>query len=103
MKRSDKEQTSHDRKVGEIARELKKSGYSVKADVGRYKRPVSIGKAKRVPDVEATKAGHRKIIEVETPTSLKKDREQIKTFIRHASHRKDTTFDIVVTKPRKTK
>lgn len=103
MKRSGKEQDSHDRKVREIARELKKDGYSVKADVGRYVRPASIGKARRRPDVEATKAGRRIIIEVETPRSLKTDKEQIKTFIRHAAHKKNTTFDIVVTKPRKTK
>ena len=103
MKRAGKEKDTHDRKVKEIARDLKKQGYSVKADVGRYTRPSSIGKYKRRPDIEAVaKSGQRRIIEVETPKSLRTDREQIKTFIRHATHKKRTSFDIVVTKPRKT-
>ncbi|MBA7634829.1 hypothetical protein ES703_42427 [subsurface metagenome] len=101
MERSDKEQSTHDRKVREIARNLKKQGYSVKADVSRYAKPASIGKYKRRPDIEATKSGQRRIIEVETPRSLRTDKEQIKTFIRHATHKKRTSFDIVVTKPRK--
>lgn len=103
MKRTDKERSTHDRKVREIARNLKNQGYSIKADVGRYAKPASIGKYKRRPDIEATKSGHRRIVEVETPKSLRSDREQIKTFIRHAAHKKRTSFDIVVTKPRKTR
>jgi len=102
MKRPTKEQATHNRKVREIARELKKKGYSVKADVGRYTRPSPIGKDKRIPDIEATsKSGRRLIIEVETPRSWKTDKEQIKTFIRHTTHKKNTSFDIVFTKPRK--
>jgi len=102
MKRPTKEQSAHNRKVREIARDLKKQGYSVKAYVGRYKRPSPIGKDKRMPDIEATsKSGRRIIIEVETPKSWKTDKEQIKTFIRHATHKKRTSFDIVFTKPRK--
>ena len=103
MKRADREQSAHDRKVREIARNLKKDGYSVKADVGRYGRPRPIGKDRRIPDIEATKAGRRKIIEVETPRSLMTDKEQMKTFMRHAAHKKNTSLDIVVTKPRKTR
>jgi len=103
MKRTPKEQSSHDRKVKEIARNLKKEGYSVKADVGRYDKPASIGKNRRIPDIEASKSGHRRIIEVETPKSLRTDKEQIKTFIRHAAHKKRTSFDIIVTKPKKPK
>lgn len=101
-KRADKEQTTHDRKVRQIARGLKKEGYTVKADVRGYERPSPIGRSRRRPDIEATKSGVRKIIEVETPTSLGTDKEQLKTFIRHAAHKKRTTLDIVVTKPRKT-
>ncbi len=104
MKRPRKEQDTHDRKVRQVARKLKKEGYSVKADIRGYDRPASIGKHKRRPDIEATsKSGYRKIIEVETPKSLTKDKEQIKTFVRHASHKKRTSLDIVVTKPRKTR
>ena len=99
--RTHKEQTTHDRKVRELARDLKKQGYTVKADIGRYQRPSPIGRARARPDIEATKSGRRKIIEVETPKSLVTDKEQLKTFIRHASHKGRTSFDIVVTKPRR--
>lgn len=102
MKRSDKEQSTHDRKVRELARSLKNQGYSVKADIRGYDRPKPIGKDRRRPDIEATKAGRRKIIEVETPRSLVTDKKQMKTFIRHAAQKKGTSLDIVVTKPRKT-
>lgn len=103
MNTFEKEKSSHDRKVREIARTLKKDGYNVKADIRGYDKPTRIGKDKRTPDIEASKSGRRRIIEVETPRSLGKDKEQIKTFIRHASHKKRTSLDIVVTKPRKTK
>lgn len=99
--RTDREQMAHDRKVRELARDLKKQGYNVKADIRGYKHPGPIGRSKRRPDIEATKAGSRKIIEVETPRSLVTDKEQLKTFIRHASHKKGTSFDVVVTRPRK--
>ena len=101
MKRQDKEQGAHDRKVRKIARGLKNEGYTVKADIRGYEKPSAIGKHKRRPDIEATsKSGRRKIIEVETPKSLPRDREQTKTFIRHAAQKKNTTLDIIVTKPR---
>ncbi len=48
----------------------------------------------------ATKRGRTKIVEVETPRSLKKDKPQLETFARYAAKRKGVSFDIVVTKPR---
>jgi len=101
--KSGREQSTHDRKVREVSRELKKEGYTVRADVRGYQRPRPIGKARARPDIVATKSGATRIIEVETPKSLVRDREQLKTFVRSASHRKRTTLDIVVTKPRKSK
>lgn len=101
-KRTEREQSTHDRKVKELARQYKKEGYSVKADgVRGYKRPAAIGVHKRRPDIEATKSGSRIIIEVETPGSLVTDKEQLKTFARHAAHKSRTKFHVVVTKPRK--
>lgn len=98
MPRQSKSQTTHDRKVREIARSLEKHGYQVKADVGRRETPNPIGT--KVPDIVAIKGSRRWIIEVETPATIKADREQLKTFARHAAQRKDTTFDIIVTRPR---
>lgn len=103
MQSFERERKSHDRKVKEVARGLKREGYTVKADIRGYGRPSSIGKHKRRPDIEASKSGHRRIIEVETPKSLVTDKEQIKTFIRHASHKKGTSLDIIVTKTRKSR
>jgi len=95
-----KEQTTHDRKVRQLSRELKKKGYNVKADIGGYERPEPIGKYGYRPDIIATKRGVMKIIEVETPKSLTADREQRKAFIKSVAQRKRANFDIVVTKPR---
>jgi len=102
-KRTEREQNTHDRKVREIARQLKKQGYAVRADgVRGYKPPRPIGKEMRRPDIEATRSGVRKIIEVETPSSLRSDKEQLKTFTRHAAQKRGTSFKVVVTKPRGT-
>lgn len=98
-----REQSAHNRKVQRLSRELKKEGYSVRADIRGYQRPRPIGKSKVRPDIVAKKSGATRIVEVETPKSLVRDKEQLKTFVRSAAHRKRTTLDIVVTKPRKPK
>lgn len=103
-KRTGQEQSTHDRKVRQLARQLRKQDYEVRADgVRGYKRPEPIGRMRRRPDIEAKKGSSRLIIEVETPKSLIADREQLKTFTRHATHKKGTKFHVVVTKPRKGK
>lgn len=91
--------STHDRKVRELARTLEKQGYMVRADVRGKEKPEPIGS--KIPDIEATKDGRRLIVEVETPASLVKDIEQLKTFARHAGQKADTTLRVVVTKPRK--
>ena len=92
--------STHDRKVQEIARTLTKQGYKVCADLPGREMPNRIAK-KFVPDIEATKDGRKLIVEVETPKSLVKDKEQLKTFARHAGQKPNTTLRVVVTKPRK--
>lgn len=98
MKRSPSRQSVHDRKVRQIERKLTSQGWNVKADLPGYKKPTPIGQRKRVPDIEATKRGHRKIIEVETPDTVERDRKQQATFRRHAGQKINTTFDIELTK-----
>lgn len=93
--------STHDRKVRQIARNLEKQGYKVRADIRGREKPRPIGSKKRVPDIEAIKAGQRLIVEVETPSSLTRDKEQLKTFARHAGQKSNTTLRVVVTKPRK--
>ncbi len=97
MKRSKGGQGAHDQRVKQIASKLKRENWKVKADIPGQAKPRPIGKDNRVPDVEASKGGRRKIIEVETPDSLKKDKAQQSTFRRHAAQKKNTTFDIEVT------
>lgn len=93
--------STHDRKVREIVRNLEKQGFKVRADVRGREKPRPIGSKKLVPDIEATGHGRRLIVEVETPASQVRDVEQIKSFAQHAARKADTTFRLVVTKPRK--
>lgn len=95
-----KDNTAHDRKVGRLAAEYEKVGYTVQASTGRRPDPQPVGRSGRIPDVIATKHGRTKIIEVETPRSLKKDKAQLETFARYAAKKGNVSFDIVVTKPR---
>lgn len=97
MKRLPTKQNTHNRRVKQIAVRLTRQKWNVKADLPGYSKPSPIGKDKRVPDVEATKYGHRKIIEVETPDTVNKDRKQQQTFRRHAGQKPNTTFDIEIT------
>ncbi|MFQ5861186.1 MAG: hypothetical protein ACE5IG_06525 [Dehalococcoidia bacterium] len=99
--RSAKPLSTHDRKVREIARSLEKQGYKVRADIRGREKPRSIGSKKLVPDIEASRGGRRLVVEVETAASLAKDKEQLKTFARHAGQKANTTLRVVVTKPRK--
>lgn len=94
IKRSSKSQNAHDNKVKAIAKDLKKDGYIVKADLPGYSKPDPIGKDRRIPDIQAQKRGRTKLIEVETKDSLSTDRKQQSTFRRSAAHRSNTTFKI---------
>lgn len=95
-----KEQTTHDRKVGRLATHYEKQGYAVCASTGRRPDPKPIGRSKRIPDIVATRRGRTKIVEVETPRSVKSDKAQLQTFARYAAREKNVSFDIVVTKPK---
>ena len=88
-------QSKHDVKVKGKANSLKRQGWKVKADVKGYDRPDPIGKYKRIPDIQAEKAGARKIIEVETKDTMQIDKKQQETFRKSAAQRKRTSFEIV--------
>jgi len=93
-KRSKRRQSKHDQKVRQIAHEHKRQGWNVEADVSGYDTPDGIGKGNRVPDIRATKAGAERIIEVETPDTVDKDRKQHETFRRSAGQKSRSTFRI---------
>lgn len=93
-KRSSKNQSKHDSRVKQLAHRLRREGWNVKADIPGFQRPDPIGKRNLIPDITAQKRGAKKIIEVETPETMKKDRKQHETFNRSAAQQNRTTFDI---------
>lgn len=100
-RRKPRDQVTHDRKVSRLASELEKQGYTVQASTGSRPDPNPIGRPGMMPDIVATKGGKTKIIEVKTPRGLKADMIKLQKFAKYAAKRKDVTFDIVVTKPRR--
>jgi len=93
-----KKETKHDRKVRLEAKKLKNAGWNVQAAIPGYRQPKGIGKNKRIPDIVARKRGAERIIEVETPESANKDKEQQSSFRRRAGQKSRTTFKVVKTK-----
>lgn len=96
-KRIPPKQSAHDKTVKQIARGLENKGWNVQADVPGYAQPDGIGSGNRRPDIRATKQGHTRLVEVETPESLSADKQQQSTFRRHAGQKPNTTFEVVVT------
>lgn len=91
--------TTHDRKVRQLASQLKKKGYKIQAHLKTYDTPDGIGKKNHIPDIVATRGKHTIIVEVDTPDTV--DNDQLKTFQLSAAHRKNAKFEHVITKPRK--
>ncbi len=100
-KKSSKKKSPHDKTVKKIATEFKKKGFDVKADLHGFKQPKPI--SGKIPDIVATKGRIKKIIEVETPQSNRKDREQQNVFKKSAQKSKFTTYKKVLTKSSKQK
>lgn len=90
---------THDRKVRQIANELKKKKWKVQADLKTYNTPAGIGKGNYIPDIYATRGKKIKIIEVDTPGTI--DKKQLASFRRSASQKNNTEFEHVITKPKK--
>ena len=94
-----KNQDTHDRKVRQLAKQLRKQGYNVKADTSGYENPPDIGKNKHTPDIFATRGSKTKIIEIDTPGT--ENDEQLSAFKRSAAQRNNADFEHIITKPRK--
>ncbi len=99
LKEKNPGQGTHDRKVRQLAKQYEKDKWKVKADIGNYDRPSSIGKNNHIPDLELTRRGKTKLIEVDTPNTVNPD--PLKTFRMSASRKKNTEFVHVITKPRR--
>jgi len=92
MERDTNAQAKHDAKVKEMAQELEKQGFHVKADIEGYEQPGTIRGLR--PDIMATKGRDTRIIEVETEDTLKSERDQAQqeAFRQEADENKHTTF-----------
>ncbi|MBA7579356.1 hypothetical protein ES708_21226 [subsurface metagenome] len=84
----------HDKKVEQIAKRLEREGYTVKTDISGYETPDGVGKNNYIPDIVAKKTSSTKIIEVETQSSLKTDKDQQEAFKRSAAQSRGTSFGI---------
>ena len=86
----------HNQAVRKLASQLKNEGWQVKVDLPKRKQPDPIGKDGRIPDIQATKRGRTKLVEVETPSTVNSHKQQASTFRRSAAQKKNTSFDLVI-------
>ena len=94
-KRTPQEQSRHDQAVRRSAAQYQARGYRVQADVEGYDRPDLI--RGRRPDLIVQKGRERKVIEVETPSTIESDRAQRET-LRRGARAMGAEFRTVVTK-----
>lgn len=93
-RRTSRQQNKHDSEVKRLANYYEKQGYSVKADIEKFKQPQNI-KNKR-PDIIAVKQKEKVIVEVETKDSADKDKNQQEVFKNYADKHENTRFWIKV-------
>ncbi len=90
--------SNHNKRVKQLANQYKRKGWTVEAHIPNFVTPDAIGQDNRIPDLVVTKNGAKRIIEVETKASLKKDKPQQSTFRRSAAQQNRTSFIIDVIK-----
>jgi Holliday junction resolvase len=93
-KRSSYGQRKHDAEVRHIANSLQHKGWNVKADIPGFEQPKPIGLKGKIPDIVAQKGGAKKIIEIETPETISKDKKQHETFRRSVAQQERTSFEV---------
>jgi hypothetical protein len=81
-RRSAEEQSRHDEAVRRSAAQYEARGYRVMADVPGFDRPDLIQGCR--PDLIVQKGREKKVVEVETPSTLEADRAQQETLRRGA-------------------
>ena len=90
FKRSARNQTCHDISVLRRASGLQANGWKVKADISGFPKPSTLNGSR--PDIDATKGKRRRIIEVETQDTKRKNRQQHKNLRNYANSHKNTRF-----------
>jgi hypothetical protein len=91
--------SEHDKKVKELAQKYKNQGFKVKAAIDGYPSPQNYNGAK--PDIRAQKGEKIKLCEVETPASMKTDKDQRRILRKYVQSKKNITFRTVQTKKKK--
>ena len=96
--RSRKSQSKHNGKVKKLAKDYKKRGYNVKADIEGCGQPETIGGLR--PDLLASKDGNETVVEVETQDSKDsaRDLKQQKTFKQWSQKNQKRRYRRVLTK-----
>ena len=89
-RRSTRRQTCHDGSVRRRASGLRSNGWSVKADVSGFSRPPVINGSR--PDIYATKGRQRRIVEVETQDTKRRDWQQHRNLRSYAKSHRNTQF-----------
>ena len=77
-KKKSERQTTHDACVREVADELKKDNWAVKASLEGWEKPSKIGES--IPDIEAKKGCLKRICEVTTEEMFEGDKERYREF-----------------------
>lgn len=85
-------------KIAQLARKYTAEGYEVFADLPNYSAPEQIGGI--TPDMVVKKGGEVIIIEVKTPSSIKKAKDTIAMLTRYAREIPGARFDLVMTSPK---
>lgn len=104
-KRSKEKQSEHDKAVERRAKELKRQGYEVQADLPGWEQPKPIGKDRRIPDYVAINKRTKKTVvigEVETRETMHRDKDQHSTFRRSAAQR-GARFELLLADEKKRK
>lgn len=89
-------QKKHDFEVLRWAKQKKKEGFDVNADLPGWKKPPKI--QGRIPDGYAERGQDKKMFEVETPNTLEVDNKQRVKFRQWAKQSKNRTFYTKVVK-----
>ena len=91
-KKKSEKQISHDACVREIANELKKDNWTVKASLEGWDKPAKLGNS--TPDIEAKKGCLKRICEVATEEMFENDKKRY-TELRNYCDEYDFHFYIV--------
>jgi len=91
-------QKVHDGKVAEIARNLGRKGYSVRADLPGHPKPPALNG--QVPDVLARKGSKVLVQEIETRSTLNTDKKQQQALQRWADQH-DAEFRVILAKKKR--